>query len=192
MLALASVEGYHGYLLFSWMYGIFLGGFEFSLKIYTLERVRVRQFPRGWGFIQGAKAIPVLIGIPIAGYISNATSNPKAGLYFSIATCFGGAVILLFVDMLKLSPGHIPSNVGSQPYVYDSRGELCKTDTNLTYELLGGGGGGIVPDSASVDSAGALHRMMMRNGGSRFDRQLSFLQTSNSRNDSTRRKNSVM
>merc|ERR1719189_2232748 len=103
MLALASVEGYHGYLLFSWMYGVFLGGFEFSLKIYTLERVRVRQFPRGWGFVQGAKAIPALLGIPIAGYISDAASNPKAGLYFSLAACFGSAILLFLVDSLKTS-----------------------------------------------------------------------------------------
>ena len=52
MLALLSVEGYHGYLLFVWMYGFFLGGFELSLKVYTFERVRVRLFTRGWGFVQ--------------------------------------------------------------------------------------------------------------------------------------------
>ena len=169
MLALASVQGYHGYLLFSWMYGVFLGGFEFSLKIYTLERVRVRQFPRGWGFVQGAKAIPALIGIPIAGYINEATTNPKAGLYFSVATCFASAIILFFVDSLNSITGNNQFGLSSQPYSYENRGELCKTDTNLTFELLGGGVQGAVPDSASVDSAGALQLMMMRNGGNRLE-----------------------
>ena len=191
MLALASVEGYHGYLLFSWMYGVFLGGFEFSLKIYTLERVRVRQFPRGWGFVQGAKAIPALLGIPIAGYISEATSNPKAGLYFSVATCFASVVILFFVDSLKTSSDYISYGV-QQPYGHENRGDLCKTDTNLTFELLGGGtAGNVVPDSASIDSAGALQLMMMRNGGSRLQRQMSFFQMNNSvGNSSLRRKQS--
>ncbi len=55
MLALVSVEGYHGYLLFVWMYGFFLGGFELSVKVYTYDRVRVRQFTRGWGFVQVSK-----------------------------------------------------------------------------------------------------------------------------------------
>ena len=186
MLALASVQGYHGYLLFSWMYGMFLGGFEFSLKIYTLEMVRVRQFPRGWGFVQGAKAIPAFLGIPIAGYINDATSNPKAGLYFSVAACLGSAIILFFVDSLRSSMG----NVQLGPYMYENRGELCKTDTNLTFELLGGAGsvGGNVPESASIDSAGALQVMMMKNGGPRFEKQLSFFQAANSTNSSVRRK----
>ena len=192
MLALASVQGYHGYLMFSWMYGVFLGGFEFSLKIYTLERVRVRQFPRGWGFVQGAKAIPALLGIPIAGYISHATSNPKAGLYFSVATCFGSAILLFFVESFKPSAGNVPlSGVGSQPYIYENRGELCKTDTNLTFELHGGGIGGHVHESASIDSAGALQLMMMRNGGSRLERQISFFQSGGSgANNSIKRKHS--
>ena len=64
IIALVSVEGYHGYLLFVWIYGIFLGGYQFSLKVYTLEKVRVRQFPRGWGFVQGIKFLPILLGIP--------------------------------------------------------------------------------------------------------------------------------
>jgi hypothetical protein len=57
MLALVSVEGYHGYLLFVWMYGFFLGGFELSVKVYTYDRVRVRQFTRGWGFVQVSKTL---------------------------------------------------------------------------------------------------------------------------------------
>jgi uncharacterized membrane protein len=54
ILALISVEGYHGYLLFSWMFGIFFGGFEHTLKVFTFERVRVRHFSRGWGYVQGS------------------------------------------------------------------------------------------------------------------------------------------
>ena len=38
ILALSSVQGYHGYLLFVWMYGIFLGGFNYVLKMYTFEK----------------------------------------------------------------------------------------------------------------------------------------------------------
>ncbi len=85
MVALASVEGYHGYLLFVWMYGIALAGFELSLKIYTYERVRIRHFTRGWGFIQGAKALPVLLGIPFTGYINESSHSYKSGIHFSVA-----------------------------------------------------------------------------------------------------------
>ena len=53
MLALTSVEGYHGYLLFAWMCGAFVGGLNFSLATFVLERSRIRHFARDWGFVQG-------------------------------------------------------------------------------------------------------------------------------------------
>ena len=62
MLALASVEGYHGYLMFVWMYGIFFGGMEVTLKTYCYERLKIKQYARGWGYIQGVRALPLLIG----------------------------------------------------------------------------------------------------------------------------------
>lgn len=49
MLALSSVEGYHGYVLFAWMYGLCLGGYLYSMKMLTMERVRGRHFTRVWG-----------------------------------------------------------------------------------------------------------------------------------------------
>lgn len=49
MLALSSVEGYHGYVLFAWMYGLCLGGFLYSMKMLTMERVRGRHFTKVWG-----------------------------------------------------------------------------------------------------------------------------------------------
>lgn len=49
MLALSSVEGYHGYVLFAWMYGLCLGGFLYSIKMLTMERVRGRHFSKVWG-----------------------------------------------------------------------------------------------------------------------------------------------
>ena len=69
MLALVSVEGYHGYLLFVWIYGLFFGGMEVALRVYCYERLKIKQYARGWGFLQGVKAIPYLIGLPISAYI---------------------------------------------------------------------------------------------------------------------------
>ena len=68
MLALTTVRGsYHGYVLFAWIYGIFCGGYHYSLKMYTYERVRARNFARTWGFVQCSQAIPIAIGVPISG-----------------------------------------------------------------------------------------------------------------------------
>lgn len=32
--------------------GIFVGGYHYSLKMFTFEKVRARNFARAWGFIQ--------------------------------------------------------------------------------------------------------------------------------------------
>lgn len=72
MLALTTIEGnYQAYLLFVWIYGetlgdilisvtvycmyfagIFVGGYHYSLKMFTFEKVRARNFARAWGFVQ--------------------------------------------------------------------------------------------------------------------------------------------
>ena len=38
ILALTSIQGYHGYVLFVWIYGTFLGGFQYVLKMYTFQK----------------------------------------------------------------------------------------------------------------------------------------------------------
>lgn len=70
ILALTAVHGnYHGYVLFVWIYGIFCGGYHYSLKMYTYERVRARNFARTWGFVQCSQAIPIALGVPISGIL---------------------------------------------------------------------------------------------------------------------------
>ena len=131
MLALASVEGYHGYLMFVWMYGLFVGGMEVALKVYCYERLRIKQNARGWGFIQGARALPTLIGLPITAHIADATGDPKAGFYFSFSCCILSGTILFLMECFK--GGQASSFYGG------SRMDLCKTDTNMSLEMNGAG-----------------------------------------------------
>lgn len=49
--------------------------------------------------MQGAKSIPVLIGIPITGYINQ--SYPKAGYYFSFVSTVLGASLMFLVGTKK-------------------------------------------------------------------------------------------
>ncbi|KAJ8977598.1 hypothetical protein NQ317_018366 [Molorchus minor] len=65
--------------------GIFCGGYHYSLKMYTYERVRARNFARTWGFVQCSQAIPIVIGVPFSGYM-NEKCGDRAGYYFS-STC---------------------------------------------------------------------------------------------------------
>ncbi|KAJ8964978.1 hypothetical protein NQ317_006384 [Molorchus minor] len=72
----------------------------YSLKMFTLERIRGRHFTKAWSFIQGAKSIPVLLGIPITGYINQ--TYPKAGYYFSFVTTIIGKNMFICASLMFL------------------------------------------------------------------------------------------
>jgi predicted MFS family arabinose efflux permease len=67
IVALTAVEGFGGLVIFSWVYGFALGGYNYALKVYTFERVRARHFPRAWSFVQWSQAIPLMVGVPLTG-----------------------------------------------------------------------------------------------------------------------------
>lgn len=49
ILFLSFVMGYKGLCILSWLYGIGLGGFQYSLKILALERIKLKHFSKAWG-----------------------------------------------------------------------------------------------------------------------------------------------
>ncbi|XP_055616380.1 monocarboxylate transporter 12-like isoform X2 [Toxorhynchites rutilus septentrionalis] len=99
ILALTAVHGnYHGYVMFVWIYGIFCGGYHYSLKMYTYEKVRARNFARAWGFVQFSQAIPIALGVPISGYM-NVRGSGKAGYYFSSACALIGSLTMFLIDL---------------------------------------------------------------------------------------------
>ncbi|XP_045490617.1 monocarboxylate transporter 10 [Pieris rapae] len=105
-MALTAVEGSHsGYVMFAWVYGIFCGGYHYSLKMYTYERVRSRNFARTWGFVQCSQAVPIAIGVPLSGYI-NVGCGGKAGYYFSSTCSLIGSLSLFCIDLHRRSVAH--------------------------------------------------------------------------------------
>lgn len=71
----------------------------YSIKMFTLERMRAKHFTKAWGFVQGAESIPVLLGVPITGYINQV--HPKAGYYFSCASTVIGALLFFAIGHKK-------------------------------------------------------------------------------------------
>ncbi|XP_050026504.2 monocarboxylate transporter 11-like [Dermacentor andersoni] len=97
MLALGALNGFAGYALFAAVYGASAGGVAYALRMLVFERLRARHFGRAWGFVQWAQCLPVLVGVPVTGYISKSREDPKAGFYFSAACTFAGATSLFFL-----------------------------------------------------------------------------------------------
>ena len=69
-LSTDTVQGYYGYVTFVWVYGIFMGGYSYTLKMYVYQKVRARNFAKAWGYVQCSQALPNMFGIPLAGSIN--------------------------------------------------------------------------------------------------------------------------
>ena len=55
VLVFASLKGDKGFVPFVWVFGVFSGGYHYSLKMYVFEKVRARNFARAWGFLQASQ-----------------------------------------------------------------------------------------------------------------------------------------
>ena len=95
-----KVRGHSGYLIFVWVYGIFLGGHQYALKMYLFEKVRARNFANAWGFVQFSQGLSILLGVPITGYI-NDLCGCKMGYFFSAVCVLSGGLMMTFIDIHK-------------------------------------------------------------------------------------------
>ena len=97
---LMMFQGYYGYVTFVWVYGIFIGGYNYTLKMFVYQKVRARNFARTWGYVQASQALPNLLGIPVTGYI-NLVTDGRAGYYLSALSVIIGGVTLCLIDLRK-------------------------------------------------------------------------------------------
>ncbi|XP_076371803.1 monocarboxylate transporter 10-like isoform X2 [Tachypleus tridentatus] len=141
ILSLHAVRGYHGYMLFVWIYGIFCGGFQYSLKMYLFEKVRPRNFSRSWGFLQWSQFLSVLCGIPITGYI-NHSRGPKMGFFFSCSCVVLGMLVLFLMNLRKTSDKKSQKNIlvgnDQSQFHIDARIALNEEDICTCGRNLGG------------------------------------------------------
>ncbi|XP_026668150.1 monocarboxylate transporter 10 isoform X2 [Ceratina calcarata] len=118
-IALGSVQGYHGLILASGLYGASLGGALYSLKMLALERLRAKLFARSWALVQAAEALPILLGVPLTGYMNENSS--RVGYYACTLSSLCGAALLFLVGWGRqpasplLHGSHLPNVPMSPP-----------------------------------------------------------------------------
>ncbi|XP_060644561.1 monocarboxylate transporter 7 [Drosophila nasuta] len=98
ILFLSFVMGYKGLCILSWLYGIGLGGFQYSLKILALERIKLKHFSKAWGFIRGVESVPVLISVPLTSFLNDySLKYGRAGYYICSAAAAISGIIIFFI-----------------------------------------------------------------------------------------------
>ncbi len=65
-LLLTLADGFHGYSLYVWTYGVFCGGHYFMVRVYTYEQVTIKLAERCNGFVMMAQVLPTLFGSSVA------------------------------------------------------------------------------------------------------------------------------
>ncbi|XP_068150941.1 uncharacterized protein [Drosophila tropicalis] len=99
ILFLSFVMGYKGLCILSWLYGIGLGGFQYSLKILALERIKLKHFSKAWGFIRGVESVPVLISVPLTSFLNDySLKYGRAGYYICSAAAAISGIIIFFIS----------------------------------------------------------------------------------------------
>lgn len=80
---------------------------EFEL----LMRLEISQFNYHAGFIKGAESIPVLISIPLTGFLNDASlTSGKAGYYICSALTAISAVLMFFIGYPKNTTKYTTTN----------------------------------------------------------------------------------
>ena len=93
---LPLAEGSAGFLLFACVYGLSLGGYQYAIKMYLLERVKSRDFAQVWSLLQGAQSLPLTLGVPLISEVNGMLGD-------SLGFCAAGSFMILASLILLLS-----------------------------------------------------------------------------------------
>ncbi|XP_057373897.1 uncharacterized protein LOC130694805 isoform X2 [Daphnia carinata] len=151
-----TTGGHHG--LFCWVYGFGLGAYHYALKMFVYQRVRARNFARAWSFVQASQALPLVCGIPLAGFLSTEYGQ-EAAYYASSAFVLSGSLALFVIDLRKyvLSKSHSHKHQHRKKVrtpVGGNRPRTPKVASEPNTDGTGGGASGIVGDICRVDIDG--------------------------------------
>ncbi|OWF47127.1 monocarboxylate transporter 2-like [Mizuhopecten yessoensis] len=100
-LLLIMAKDFNAFALYAWAFGIFCGGYHYTLKMYTYELVKLKIMERAWGFVAVGQCIPVLIGSPISLYLNRTYDTPKAGYIFSGVSMLLGGLLFFLMPMFE-------------------------------------------------------------------------------------------
>ena len=129
----------------------------------NISRIRAKNFPRGWSFVQGARCVPILLGVPATGYLNLHSDNKKAGYYLSFVFVILGAVTLFFMDFWKGRHHHrhdkyCEGNLNSSDNLIIEPENLSQKLSDVQNSVVGGAGNSLVlSEHESIKEAESLN-----------------------------------
>ncbi|XP_076335932.1 monocarboxylate transporter 10-like [Tachypleus tridentatus] len=133
IFSLCAFNGYYGYVLCVWFYGIFCGGYQYSLKMHLYEKVKPNYFDVSWSYLQCSQFLPVLIGIPVTGYI-NRGKTPKMGFIFSCGCILAGTLALFIINIRRkanIASNEVITNCTANQNCYEIENSLTLSNNDL-------------------------------------------------------------
>lgn len=128
---LLLAKDFNSLALYAWGFGIFCGGYFYTLKMYAYELVKYKLMERAWGFICAAHFIPVLIGSPISLYLNQVHGELhqlQAGYIFAGSAMVLGGLLFFFMPPLE-------KHKSNQEAIQISK-QLCSKNTAEATALL--------------------------------------------------------
>ena len=86
---------YVGFIVLAAAYGLGLGGYHYSIKIYLYDRVKSRDFSQVWSLLQACMALSVGLGVPLVHEAHEYLGQEKFGFLISGGCLFLAAFVLV-------------------------------------------------------------------------------------------------
>ncbi|KAG1676801.1 hypothetical protein GQR58_014115 [Nymphon striatum] len=96
-----ALHDYQGKVVFAWIYGVFFGGYSYSIKMAALDKIRHRIFDRGHAVLNFSNSLSCYLGIPIGVYLN--IFHNESGYIFSATCLLLGMAVLFFTQMTDKS-----------------------------------------------------------------------------------------
>ena len=113
--------------------------------------------------MQGARCVPILLGVPATGYLNLHSGNKKAGYYLSFVFVILGAVTLFFMDFWKSRHHHrhdkyCEGNLNSSDNLIIEPENLSQKLSDVQNSVVGGAGNSLVlSEHESIKEAESLN-----------------------------------
>ena len=120
LFGLSQVNNYQGYVMFGkydhfitsslrhhcslfflvCSYGVVVGGYQYTVKMFVFEKVRSKRFPWAWSLLQSIQAAFFGLGVLMNALIDSSFGS-KTSIYVCIVLVIISSVVMFLIDVCK-------------------------------------------------------------------------------------------